>query len=235
MKAKRIREGIGLLLLLVSLLILSWGIWPLPKEERVVTILAEEMRQPADINLSASLTYDERILKLAWPAKLRSGDGGTIRLSLNAQLVEAEEISSPEPTSQGNPEILETDDSGTVAHPVVEAYLETRGMEVLPKGRINQALIPGKPVTFIWDIKSLEEGTLPVVIWLHLRFVPPVGETEVRKLLSAQRMEIQSIRFLGLDGPSARILGVFGCALGVLFNVERIARRIHPKASVDSG
>ncbi len=103
---------------------------------------------------------------------------------------------------------------------VAEARLELDKMEYRPTGVISEALLPGKSARFSWSVRSSDEGIYPGTIWLHVQYIPRNGGEELRKVISAQTIEIRADEFLGLSGNSARILGAIGLVLGAMIGLD---------------
>ena len=73
---------------------------------------------------------------------------------------------------------------------VAESRLDIAGLDYTPMGDLSEALLPGKPVTFLWSIRPNAVGRYRGTVWLHLRFIPLDGSAETRSVLSAQLIEI---------------------------------------------
>lgn len=209
-----IRRVSGLLLLVVSLVALTWSLWPLSVRTRSLIISPAEMR-PEDLPAGQALAdlpaiSAPRTLLLEWPPLMRMGELALLRLTFNPALQEG---ASPEISSETSGEYF------TLA----EARLELPAVAHTPPGQVSQALLPGEPVTFIWELLPSRAGEAEGTVWLHLRFVPTAGGSELRRLLTAQRVQIRAISFLGLSGPWARALGSAGAAMGAALGLDGVA------------
>ena len=91
-----------------------------------------------------------------------------------------------------------------------------------PPGEISQALTPGRPLTFVWDLLPVAAGQAAGTVWLHLSFTSAAGGPELRQVLTAQRIDIRVTEFLGLSGPWARALGSAGVVVGAVFCLDGV-------------
>lgn len=190
--------------------------------ETSLPVQPSQTAAPAAISTPFPMIPENRLLVLEWPAKIKAGDADVIRLTL-----EMDEYGKLTPTAQVGGNLLEAQslqipnlyDSHDV---IAEARLDLAGMEVAPGGDIAEALLPGKPVTFLWSIRPAEPGVYRGIVWLHLRFIPNQGGEEIQRVLSAQRVEIQAVNFLGLGGSAARVLGSVGTVIGSVFGLDNL-------------
>ena len=210
------RRVFGLLLLAASLVALLWGFWPLPIQERSLVITPAEML-PAELTLGAtgdpSAIAKPRFLLLEWPALLRTGDPASIRLAFGPA---AQEGASP-PVSAP---------AGGAYSVLAQARLELPAISHTPVGQVSQALLPGRPVTFVWDLLPDRAGEAGGTVWLHLHFLPASSGPDLRQVLTAQRVQVRVVEFFGLSGPWARALGSAGVVVGVVLGLDGIALRI---------
>lgn len=255
----RARRAMGILLLLTSLVILLWGIWPpftvvrtfpimialeaLPTSDRV-SVSSISMSSPIE-NIATTMVYpsilltppppvpvgpintsipsgmpENRLLVLEWPAKLRVGDASYLRLKLDV-----DQQGDPSPTTDvanfepGN-ETYKNPKSPAFRNIIMEAKLDMAGMQYTPSGEISESLHPGQPAMFLWSVRAPKVGTYRGAIWLHARFIPLAEGGEIRSVLSAPRVEIEAINFLGLGGTAARVLGSVGVVVGSILGLD---------------
>ena len=261
----RARRAIGILILLISLVILLWGIWPQATLVRTspveitfqalpspnVTLGFSVMERPEIDNKMIAAVYpsspisslsllmenplaasfrqqysENRVLVLEWPPRLRVGDAGFLRTKLITDLPGGPSLSYDEGENvPGNP-ANDFADSPSVDTVFIEASLDMPGLQVTPVGEISGSLHPDQPVMFVWNIHSPKAGTYQGTIWLHVRLVPPEGGSGIRKVLSAPRVEIQTVDFLGLNGAAARILGSVGVIMGSILGLDGLFSRL---------
>ncbi|MBN2550589.1 MAG: hypothetical protein JXB15_15600 [Anaerolineales bacterium] len=194
-------------------------------ESPIASALPAQLSQtpaPAAVSTPSPLIPENRLLVLEWPARIKAGDADVVRLTL-----EMDEFGTVTPTAQVGGNLLEAQsvqipnlyDTHTV---VAEARLDLAGLEVAPGGDIAEALLPGQPVSFAWSIRPTDPGAYQGTVWLHLRFLPRSGGDETRRVLSAQRIEIQAVNFLGLGGSAARVLGSVGTVVGSVFGLDNL-------------
>jgi hypothetical protein len=183
------------------------------------------------VHLPASDASDDgptvdRNLLLTWPVRLRVGDTGIIRLSIegNSKLSGGAE-NEPSLRSETTVEGSGGDQTQTV-NVLAEGRLELSGMLAVPSGEVFEPLGSGERAKFFWQARPERAGKFDGFIWLHLNSIIPGSSQEEgpkvqnRSLLSAQRIEMEVDDLFGLDGSTARLLGVAGMALGgiILFD-----------------
>lgn len=175
-----------------------------------------------DINLAWQISKPgDRILIVEYPSKLRRGDSGIIALTF-------ENMYGSTPTRDNLIELSESSNPGDILdddiHPVVRARLDLTGISFSPQGELIAPLKQEIPVIFTWKIHPHDEITTTGTIWLYLDFVSTnQGDIRSRALL-AQEMNFEVVSMIGLAGPTARILGVLGIALGLSLSVDRIGK-----------
>lgn len=201
---------------------LVWGFRPLPMESRILQISPADMQLPQTEEFTGeAMGFSEaRILVTEWPEVLRVGDPAPIRM-----LIEPAEPGATGSNLDGDPNQVQADENpgqnrAETYQTVAEARLELDKMEYRPTGVISEALLPGKSARFSWSVRSSDEGIFPGTIWLHMQYIPRNGGEELRKVISAQTIEIRADEFLGLSGNSARILGAIGLVLGAMIGLD---------------
>ena len=107
-------------------------------------------------------------------------------------------------------------------HVLVESRLEMDSIHYTPTGEVSEALRSGQPVAFLWSVRPDEQGAYLGTIWVHLRFLPLDGGEELRRVLTAQPVQIQAISLLGLSGAMARWLGGVGLAFGLVLGLDGV-------------
>jgi len=224
MPYRNVRRICGVLILLASFLLLAWGFWPGVSESHLLLLSPANMQLPRGSSSSSQAALpailEPRLLALKWPSKIRVGETETIRVTIKsgapgdlAPAVLAQ--SSPAQTEpQPAPNIYNTHDV------LASGHLELPGVLYIPEGEISEALRPGQPVTFIWQVRPSQPGVYQGTVWLHLRFIPLGGGAESRIVLTAQRIEIEAGSFLGLGTTAARLLGSFGTIAGLLLVID---------------
>ncbi len=172
----------------------------------------------------AASEIDSRFLRLEFPPRLRAGDPGIIRLKL--LIDEASQVA-----------ILEENRPDT-HHIMAEARLELTGMQVNPAGLASQPLRPGQELDFLWQVRSSAVGIATGTVWFYMRFVPLTGGLEQVQALSAQKIEIETVHFLGLGAQTVRWLGgvglVFSVGVGLPF-LEDLLKRLWSNIRLRAG
>jgi len=175
---------------------------------------------------------ESRRLTLEFPAKIRTGDSEVVRLTLEVDtlggLTPTAEIEGN--TVQGTtvqiPNLYET-------HNVIaEARLDLAGPQVRPSEAISELLLPGQSVTFYWSVRPIDSGRYRGTAWLFLRFEDKLSGDESRVALSAQPVEIEATKFLGLTGNLARAAGGAGSVLGAILGfpfIDDLLKRLYAR------
>lgn len=159
---------------------------------------------------------EARSLTLEFPARMRAGDGDTIRLTL-----EVTDLGRIQPTAEveGHVTTLQTIEVPDLydTHTVLaEARLDLAGLDVQPAGVVTQPLLRGRPVTFYWSVRPSEAGKYSGRIWLSLRFLPLAGGPDSSRVIAAPPVEIEATTLWGLRASTARWIGALGSMLGTL-------------------
>ena len=205
----------GLILLLVSLIVLTWGVRSVTYRTQTVPVTLAELSSPAgNRQLPGFGTNPNQIvgrLFLEWPESLRLGDAGEVRLSFNPEIPVGAQAPQPE-TSGG-------------ANQVLQSRLELAGIAYTPTGEISQALSMAHPVIFLWNLRARQMGDFSGTTWLHLSEISANGSQtgntgkSMPKVLSAQQIDVPVNTFWGLSGIQARILGGVGLAVGAVLGL----------------
>ncbi len=166
---------------------------------------------------------EPRLLTLEWPARLKVGDSDTIRLTL-----EIDETGTITPTAiieghETHGEKINIPDLYDTHNVMVEARLDIAGLVYTPTSEVVEPMQPGQSVVFFWSVQPQQVGKYRGTIWLHLHFVPKQPSArEARLTLSAQRVEIEAVDFLGLSGNAARVTGWIGAGLGSILSLDKL-------------
>lgn len=196
-----------------------------PTAESSGETVATFMPTPAPTAAPTALPVltESRRLNLEWPPKLREGDSGLVKMTL-----EIDDQGNLSPTAQieGNVvrgETVVIQNLYDTHNVVAEARLDMAGVEISPDGEISEPLRPGQSATFFWNIHPFQVGRFKGTVWLHLRFIPLNGdEPESRTMISAQVIDVETVNFLGLGGTSARLLGGVGTLVGSILGLDNV-------------
>jgi hypothetical protein len=196
----KVRTGLGLLILGFSILFLVWGYWPAHRELRA-----------RPVSMSAGGTsVDERALTLLFPPRVRVGEAAVVRLTLAVDTLN-DALNSM--SGGGFPEVYNTHDI------IVEARFDIPGIPVQPSELISAPVSKGQTAVFYWTLRPGEPGKFRGTIWLYLRLVDKLTGQERRETVSAQIVEIESIKFLGFVVNQARMIGLVGAVVGVFLSL----------------
>ncbi|WP_119067468.1 hypothetical protein [Aggregatilinea lenta] len=164
---------------------------------------------------ATSLTYEQRVVELEWPASLPVGKSGSVRVTLKAL-----EDGSLQPIAEiADNEVLATPiliaDRYDTHNAVVTASLSAPDFTVEPLSNADQAMERGGEVAWRWTVEASETGTSVIVINLTLTWVPfAEGASPISAAIWGQALQIESDYVLGLLTIKQASYG--GTALAVL-------------------
>jgi hypothetical protein len=194
---RKLRIGLGLFILAVSILFLAWGFWPVQRELRVRPVSGTP----------GSAGPEKRGLTLLYPPKIRAGDTGVVRLTLDVDDL------FPAADDTGSSHFYDT-------HTVIaEARFDLPGISVRPSDLISAPVALGQTAVFYWTLRPVEAGHVLGTIWLYLRTVDKQTGEESRETISAQIVEIESVKFIGLLANRVRAIGLVGVVIGLFLSL----------------
>jgi hypothetical protein len=203
----RFQQLLTILILIVSLVFVLWGFWPLGHSVRILQISPDDLSpDPAHGTISpASKVNSVGQLVLQMQPVIRKGESSKIQLTLE---------NDQKGISPSDIRLISHAGHSFEAYRILaEARLEVSGVEVSPSDSLTQSWIPGQPAVFSWNLDSSETGLYQGTVWFTFRFLPIAGGSEIQKTISAQRIEVKSIDLLGWGSPWARFLGGIGIVL----------------------
>jgi hypothetical protein len=195
---RNVRIGLGLLLLAGSIAFLTWGYWPVHRELRVRPVSA------------AAGSAEKDALTLLLPPKIRVGEPGVVRLTLK---VDALKDFLPAAGGTESSSIYKTHNV------IVEARLDLPGVFIQPSELISAPVSQGQTAVFYWTLRPADAGKFRGTIWLYLRVVDKSTGEERRETVSAQIIEIESVKFLGLVVNQVRLIGLVGAVAGLFLSL----------------
>ena len=207
----KLMTGLGLVILAVSILFFAWGYWPARRETRI---------RPISGAAQAALP-EKRALTLVFPPKIRAGDTGVVRLILGV-----ETAGNLIPTAENGGEAAGRASLYETHKVIAESRFDIPGMDVRPTELISAPISQGQPAVFYWTLRPDAVGRYGGTIWLYIRTVDRLTGQESRETISAQIVEIDSVRFLGLKANQVRILGMVGIVIGLLLSLPFFESRI---------
>lgn len=229
MHAQKIRRIIGFVILLLSLAVLLWGIWPASQARRSVRVHLPNISSPRSSDHGLS---EDRQLILTWPVRLRVGDRGLIQLSIEEIGASAAVEGSGSGLQSRNQANSESDDTTEINNILAEGRLELSGMNVVPSGEIYETMGEDGRAVFFWKARADRAGIFDGLIWLHLNSVIPgdalagAPSIQSRSLLSAQRIQMVADDLLGLNGTTARLLGSIGIVVACLLLFDTLFLKV---------
>ena len=190
----------GLLLLLVSISLFIWGYFPPRRETRIRQI--SEATSP--------VLPSGRSLTLTFPPSIHVGNMEVVRLTLD--------VATRDPSDP-----VDFYDSHNL---IAEARFDLPGINVRPSELISAPISQGQTAVFYWTLRPNQVGRSHGTIWLYLRSVDKLTGEESRETVSAQIVEIDSVKFLGLSTNQARIASGLGIILGLALSIPFFEARI---------
>jgi hypothetical protein len=213
---RRIRLVLTVAFLVLAAILLFWSLLPAGRQSQALPLTVPQLGQPMPF-----VSLEARQIHLEWPATLRLGETGLVRLKLDPDNL-GSATSGAQPTFQ---------DIYEAYNLVAEARLELQGADVQPPAAISEPLTPGGAVTFFWHVRPQQAGSYRGTVWLYLRFIPKGSGEELRQAVSAQEVSLRVVTLFGLAAAPAKLLGAAGLGvaslLGWPFFVDMLARRKH--------
>jgi hypothetical protein len=197
---RRIRLISTVAVLSIAAILLFWSLLPARREIRVLPLTVPQLGGPTPFG-----SLEARQIRIEWPATIRLGETGLVRLEL-------EPVKSATDASSAQPPL----DADKSYHLIAEARLEMLGAEVQPSAEISEPLLPGQSVTFFWHVRPGRVNDYDGTLWLYLRSIPAGEGQELRQAVSAQQISIQAMTFFGLAATPTKLLGALGLIIGVV-------------------
>ncbi len=162
---------------------------------------------------------EPRRLTVEYPPRVRVGDSGLIRLTL-----EVDDLGRLTPTAEvaGNAttgQVVQIPNLYETHHVMAEARLDLLGVQVRPEGLVSEPLLPRQAVTFFWNVRPSQAGTFRGTLWFHLRFVDKASGQESGKTVAAPSIQIEATTLLGLNASVARFAGGLGSFVGAVLGL----------------
>ena len=211
-----VRGDFGAILVLFSLVLLGWGVRPVPSATQSIDLFYDELFPTSTFrdddlpdpgaSISENQAQSAAKITLEWPSYLRVGDGGKIRLRF-------------EPVKSGGLPVIEDWPS---FGQILTARLDLPGIRHTPSGKISQALSHENPVVFLWNLRADSSGSFPGDTWLTIRISELESENEQNRVLFNQQVIVPVKCILGLNGMQARLGGGAGFLLGAFIVLEAI-------------
>ena len=201
---KLIRWTIGALLVLVSILMVLWGVLP----NEMATI-----RTYVNLHGLENVTDGSRIAYLFYPTKVKVGCSEKIKLNIFA---------NQEKNEVGENKIQNLDED---AYPkdgdnILETRLVISGFTITPYNTYQQLIDQDTPLRFEWVINTAQKGSYDGTVWIYKISKDPKKGTKQKQVLAAQRVKIKALQALGLNCFQARVIGVIGFFLGLALIID---------------
>lgn len=224
-----LRRLLGILILLASLGLLAWGLWPAPVTKAVQALLPTQMQLPPSggpgttgIQSVPPGVPETRQLNLDYPSTLREGDGDVIRLTLerDAQggLVPTTEFDGHTTTG----DVVQIPNVYNTHRVELVGRVDLPGVEISPSEPVALPVNAGQKVSIVWTVKSAAVGTYRGAVWSALRFTPLAGGASSEQNLASQVVSIDVVNFFGIGGMPARLMGLVGSAVGGTMGMDKL-------------
>jgi hypothetical protein len=162
---------------------------------------------------------EARMLTLEFPPRIRAGDADVVRLTLEVDTHGNLTATAETAGNVTRGEVIEIPNIYATHYVSAEARLDLAGVQVSPPGAVSESLRPGQKLTFLWSVRAEDVGIYRGTLWFYLIFTPRDGGPEERQALSAQKIEIEAVDFLGLKAQPARLVGVVGAAASAVLGM----------------
>ncbi len=202
---KTFRRFVSVILVLAGMILLGWGVLPSRPQATEQVISPSEMQLPGSGATTIPTLLEFRRMKLEWPATLRIGDTGTIRLVF--ETVNTETIVQKPPVNLA--------DAYANYNLMMEGKFEVAGLQVDPANPRRESLPKGQTVTYQWQVRAQTAGDYAGTVWLSLRFLPLDGSAASQVPVVVHDVGIRANSLLGLSGPVARAVGGLGIIAGL--------------------
>ncbi|MEI6291750.1 MAG: hypothetical protein WCP19_15115, partial [Chloroflexota bacterium] len=196
------------LYLLSASVIIAAGAWlisysivnGLSEYRSVKTINIQAVRK-AGINIinpepGSQTILENRLVTVDYPQFIRVGESDNVMLEFLLDPVAeqaAENGKNPSNSTSTGP----GKDVFQEFNVLLECRLEMAGMIIRPEELISEPLLPGKSLKFYWNLMPTQAGVQEGTVWIYLRYIPKNGESEIRKAIIAQPVEIKNVSFFG--------------------------------------
>ncbi len=180
----RVPKTISIVLLVFSITWVAWAFWPIPTHQASLVF--------TDTN------DQKRKVNLIYPARLRPGEGASIRLEI-----------SPDGSQPVNGN--ESD------HQIAEVRLVLPGGQVGPTESIRQPMLPGESLHYQWKVRAPNNSGLEGTIWLHVETIRIMGGMPERRAISAQPIQIETaIQPILPVAVAQPVSGILAISMGVV-------------------
>lgn len=193
---------LGFLILISSLILLLWSIYPLPVESR-------RLRIPGIGQLN-----------LVWNKRIRMGDSVPLKLEFDSSELGIGGASANE-TETTNFEHIRQFSLDTADNILVETRVELPGVQIEPGEELIQPLRIGEKLFLNWYITPYESGELEGELWVYLKVLSEGREDVNRFPISILNFQTQVMGLFGMIGQTSRIFGIIGICFALI-----ILRRI---------
>lgn len=185
----------GLLLLVIGLCLIVWGFYPLPKNHRSTEIPGFGLQN------------------IYWTPNLRLGDSGYLDMEIIPYDIRDANSVKFEDSGENNHKSVISDDKVLL----VESRLELWPALIEPGAELLQTIHPGENQIVTWNITLIESGNFDAELWVYLHKLIEDRTEFVRDPITIQNFEISSLHLFGLSGQQARIFGIIGFLIALLY------------------
>jgi hypothetical protein len=192
---------------------------------------------PTPVSPSPTAVFEERIVELEWPSRLRLGDSDVLRLSL-VPSAEGYVVQADFPEHAIDAETVQVEQrSGYELSGV--ARLDAVGFDVSPEPEQVRSIPEGESVNWQWVLRPREPGQQRLAIVLWLRWTPLAGEPgPIRESeIFSRSLDVAVTSFFGMSRRIAMTGGFLGLLLGgglSLFALAGLAAAPHPRLLLEN-
>jgi hypothetical protein len=200
------KKGLGqglfifsLLFLLMGLMILAWGVWPISTNAKQLTIPAGIL--PAAPEGTEYASQAEYTMTVDWPIWLRKGEQADLRVTL----VETDGTALPDRSAQV-----------VLIEPVLS------GLTLEPPGLVQANLSKGQALEESWAINASAEGDFAGKVYVSFGFYDEEAEELVPVPVAVMDIDLIISALWGLDSSLSLWFGLVALVLwGALFILGR--------------
>lgn len=203
---------LSLVVFILSITLALWVFWPVSRLSRMLFLPSLE----EDVIVIPVSLIEPRLLTMEWPKEICLGEMDIVKLKFEIYSGNAttQSIDTFDISSIG--QLAVSSESPDFYNVVAEVRFDMPGMIIEPKGAISKPVIPGKDLSFFWNLRPARSGNYPGTLWLYLNLVPREGGKVNRLTLMANPLQIEVASILGLQAKTARWVSITGILISLL-------------------
>ena len=218
------RKTFGPILIVISLFIICWLLWPFQHLDNWITFLPGELKIDTTLEnqISESVADDIPVFPgkvaiiLEGPGILRKGEQGRVGLKIiqDFSFTDNGSISNENTTAikPGSGYVNIYADYSVI----VTARLVIENIPIDPVGEIGTILTEGQNIQYTWGMSPVSTGDYKGAVWIHLTAISDNGMKVFNQAVSAQEYKIKVISLLNLDIKFIWILSIIFLVGGLI-------------------